>query len=43
MIDMAANYIPNGNLEDNDGTEATYWTRSSILEMELAYYCKILS
>ncbi len=28
-VEMASNYIPNGNLEDNDGTEATYWTRSS--------------
>lgn len=27
--EMAENYIPNGNLEDNDGTEATFWTRSS--------------
>jgi len=28
-VETAANYIPNGNLQDNDGTEATYWTRSS--------------
>lgn len=28
-VETAENYIPNGNLEDNDGTEATYWTRSS--------------
>ena len=28
-VEIAENYIPNGNLEDNDGTEATYWTRSS--------------
>ena len=28
-VEVADNYIPNGNLEDNDGTEATYWTRSS--------------
>lgn len=28
-VEMASNYIPNGNLEDNDGTEATYWTRNS--------------
>ena len=28
-VEIADNYIPNGNLEDNDGTEATYWTRSS--------------
>lgn len=28
-VETAANYIPNGNLEDNDGTEATFWTRSS--------------
>jgi hypothetical protein len=27
--EMAENYFPNGNLQDNDGTEATYWTRSS--------------
>lgn len=28
-VETAENYIPNGNLEDNDGIEATYWTRSS--------------
>lgn len=28
-VEIAENYIPNGNLEDNNGTEATYWTRSS--------------
>lgn len=28
-VEIAQNYIPNGNLEDNDGTEATYWTRYS--------------
>jgi len=28
-VEMAPNYIPNGNLEDNDGTEATFWTRYS--------------
>jgi hypothetical protein len=28
-VETAQNYIPNGNLQDNDGTEATYWTRSS--------------
>jgi hypothetical protein len=28
-VEIAQNYIPNGNLEDNDGTEATFWTRSS--------------
>lgn len=28
-VEMAANYIPNGDLEDNDGTEATFWTRGS--------------
>jgi hypothetical protein len=28
-VDMAANYIPNGNLADNDTIEAEYWTRSS--------------
>jgi hypothetical protein len=28
-VDIASNYIPNGDLKDNDGTEATYWTRSS--------------
>lgn len=28
-VEIAENYIPNGNLEDNDGTEATYWTRNS--------------
>lgn len=28
-VEIAENYIPNGNLEDNDGTEAAYWTRSS--------------
>ena len=28
-VDMAENYMPNGNLQDNDGTEAAYWTRSS--------------
>lgn len=28
-VEIAENYIPNGDLRDNDGTEATYWTRSS--------------
>ena len=28
-VEIADNYIPNGDLKDNDGTEATYWTRSS--------------
>lgn len=28
-VEISENYIPNGNLRDNDGTEATYWTRSS--------------
>ncbi len=28
-VEVAENYLPNGNLEDNDGTEATYWVRSS--------------
>lgn len=28
-VEIADNYIPNGNLEDNDGTEATFWTRNS--------------
>lgn len=28
-VEISKNYIPNGNLRDNDGTEATYWTRSS--------------
>lgn len=28
-VDVAENYIPNGDLRDNDGTEATFWTRSS--------------
>lgn len=28
-VEIAENYIPNGNLEDNNGTEATFWTRSS--------------
>ncbi len=28
-VETSANYLPNGNLEDNDGTEATYWVRSS--------------
>ena len=28
-VDTADNYIPNGNLEDNDTIEAEYWTRSS--------------
>ena len=28
-VETAANYIPNGNLEDNDGTEAAFWTRNS--------------
>jgi hypothetical protein len=27
--EISENYIPNGNLRDNDGTEATFWTRSS--------------
>ena len=25
---MAENYISNGNLEDNNGTDATFWTRT---------------
>lgn len=28
-VDMAENYIPNGNLADNDTIEAEYWTRGS--------------
>ena len=28
-VEIAANYLPNGDLRDNDGTEATYWTRDS--------------
>lgn len=28
-VDISENYIPNGDLRDNDGTEATYWTRNS--------------
>lgn len=28
-VEVSDNYIPNGNLRDNDGTEATYWTRYS--------------
>lgn len=28
-IDTADNYLPNGNLIDNDGTEATFWVRDS--------------
>lgn len=28
-VELSQNYIPNGDLRDNDGTEATYWTRSS--------------
>lgn len=28
-IDTAENYLPNGNLRDNDGTEATFWVRDS--------------
>lgn len=28
-VEVADNYIPNGNLRDNDGTEATYWNRNS--------------
>jgi hypothetical protein len=27
--EISQNYIPNGDLRDNDGTEATFWTRSS--------------
>lgn len=27
--EISENYIPNGNLRDNDGTEATFWTRNS--------------
>jgi hypothetical protein len=28
-VEMAKNFIPNGDLSINDGTEAEYWTRSS--------------
>jgi hypothetical protein len=28
-VEMAQNYLPNGDLRDNDGTEATFWTRGS--------------
>lgn len=28
-VEIAKNYMPNGNLEQNDGTEATFWTRAS--------------
>lgn len=28
-VEISKNYIPNGDLRDNDGTEATFWTRSS--------------
>lgn len=28
-VDMAENYLPNGNLIDNDGTEAKFWVRDS--------------
>jgi hypothetical protein len=28
-VEIAKNYIPNGNLEQNDGTEASFWTRAS--------------
>jgi hypothetical protein len=27
--EISENYIPNGDLRDNDGTEATFWTRNS--------------
>ena len=27
-VEMAENYISNGNLEDNNGTDATFWTRT---------------
>lgn len=28
-VDVCYNYIPNGNLESNNGNDATYWTRSA--------------
>lgn len=28
-VEIAANYMPNGDLKDNDGTDATYWTRGT--------------
>jgi hypothetical protein len=28
-VDICANYIPNGNLQNNDGNDAAYWTRSA--------------
>ena len=28
-VEIADNYLPNGDLKDNNGTEATYWTRAS--------------
>ena len=28
-VDMAENYMPNGDLSQNDGTEAEFWTRGS--------------
>ena len=28
-VEIAANYLPNGDLKDNNGTEATYWVRAS--------------
>ena len=28
-VDIASNYMPNGDLRDNDGTEAAFWTRYS--------------
>lgn len=28
-VEISQNYIPNGDLRENDGTEATYWTRNS--------------
>lgn len=28
-VEIADNYLPNGDLKDNNGTEATYWVRAS--------------
>lgn len=28
-VEIAANYLPNGDLKDNNGTDATYWVRAS--------------
>ena len=28
-VEIAPNYLPNGDLKDNNGTEATYWVRAS--------------